>query len=88
MISGSDYESTAGPSASLLSEERCLAVGRFARSRCRVWCVRPQEDEKFREMCGNWYMAKNEGRIKSTNFQLHPPRGEDTNVFSNNEGTR
>jgi hypothetical protein len=39
--------------------------------RCRVWVVRPQRDE---------------GTITSNNFQLHPPRKLNTNIFRNTCG--
>jgi hypothetical protein len=54
--------------------------------RCRVWCVRPSQDEVFREMCGKWYAQRATGEIKSTNFQLHPPRFRDDNIFRNRCG--
>ena len=54
--------------------------------RCRIWVVRPRSDSVFRSMCGAWYAAREEGQIKSTNFQLHPPRGNDTNNFRNTYG--
>jgi hypothetical protein len=56
------------------------------RQRCRVWCVRPQRDKAFRIMCQNWYHQATEGKIKSTNFQLHPPRSKDSNEFTNKCG--
>lgn len=56
------------------------------RARCRVWCVRPQEDRVFRRMCQNWYDKFATGEIRSTNFQLHPPRGKNTNEFRNRCG--
>jgi hypothetical protein len=37
-------------------------------------------------MCNRWYMACETGEIRSWNFQLHPPRGRDTNVFTNTYG--
>ena len=54
--------------------------------RCRIWIARPQADPEFREMCQLWYSARSEGPIRSTNFQLHPPRGKDTNVIRNTYG--
>jgi hypothetical protein len=54
--------------------------------RCRVWCVQTQIDQVFRAMCEEWYSMRARGEIKSTNFQLHPPRGKDTNVIRNNCG--
>ena len=56
------------------------------RPRCRVWCVRPSKDREFRKMCQTWYEQKDQGIIRSTNFQLHPPRGKDTDVFRNKCG--
>ena len=55
-------------------------------SRCRIWVVRTQEDEFFRQMCSAWYQQRDEGKIVSSNFQLHPPRGKDTNVIRNTLG--
>jgi hypothetical protein len=54
--------------------------------RCRIWCVRPQKDTLFRNMCEAWYDARLAGKIRSNNFQLHPPRGKDTNIFRNRCG--
>ena len=42
--------------------------------RCRVWCVRPGADRVFRAMAGERYRLRKAGKIKSDNFQLHPPR--------------
>lgn len=55
-------------------------------SRCRIWCVRPGQDKIFRAMCDKWYKQRVSGRIKSTNFQLHPPRFRDENIFRNKCG--
>jgi hypothetical protein len=57
-----------------------------AQARCRIWCVRPQYDKEFRKMCSDWYANRVSGRISSTNFQLHPPRGRDTNEIRNTCG--
>ena len=54
--------------------------------RCRIWVARPQFDPEFRSMCQGWYEARSRGEIRSTNFQLHPPRGEDTNNIRNTFG--
>ena len=54
--------------------------------RCRIWCVRPQRDKFFRKMCAAWYDGCLCGDIISTNFQLHPPRGKDTNLIRNKCG--
>ena len=56
------------------------------RHRCRIWVVRPQVDPEFRTMCQSWYDARKDGSIKSSNFQLHPPRGRDTNIIRNSFG--
>ncbi|MFH0806575.1 MAG: MamI family restriction endonuclease [Candidatus Brennerbacteria bacterium] len=56
------------------------------RERCRVWAVRTQHDEKFRSMCRLWYKQRAEGKIISNNFQLHPPRGKNSDVFRNTCG--
>ena len=54
--------------------------------RCRIWVVRPKVDPEFRKMCRRWYEARERGEIKSTNFQLHPPRGKNTNEIRNSYG--
>jgi len=54
--------------------------------RCRVWVVRPKEDTIFRAICETWYNQRAEGTIKSDNFQLHPPRNQDSNVIRNTCG--
>jgi hypothetical protein len=55
-------------------------------ARCRIWCVRSQKDPAFRDMCEAWYEARLSGKISSTNFQLHPPRGLDGNLIKNTYG--
>lgn len=55
-------------------------------ARCRIWVVRPQKDALFREMCASWYKKRDNGEIKSTNFQLHPPRGSDSDIIRNTCG--
>ena len=55
--------------------------------RCRIWVVRPKVDPEFRNMCERWYTARAEGEIRSTNFQLHPPRGKDANNIRNTFGS-
>lgn len=54
--------------------------------RCRIWVVRTQEDSVFRNMCESWYKLRKEKKIISNNFQLHPPRGLDSNVIRNTCG--
>ena len=54
--------------------------------RCRVWVVRTQKDRLFRTMCETWYKQRDEGTIISNNFQLHPPRNLDSDVFTNTCG--
>lgn len=54
--------------------------------RCRIWCVRPQDDEVFRTMCDKWYAQRDRGEIRSDNFQLHPPRNLNSNVIRNTCG--
>jgi MamI restriction endonuclease len=56
------------------------------KERCRVWVVRTKEDEVFRAMCSKWYEQRDQGIIKSDNFQLHPPRGRNSNIFTNTCG--
>ncbi len=55
-------------------------------TRCRIWCVRPQYDSRFRAMSKLWYSKRDRGDIKSPNFQLHPPRGKNSNVIRNKCG--
>ena len=56
------------------------------RARCRVWVVQPKTDTAFRRMCRTWYERRDAGVIQSNNFQLHPPRGKDSDVFRNECG--
>ena len=58
----------------------------ISQCRCRIWVVRTRVDTEFREMCENWYNDRVAGVIGSNNFQLHPPRGKDTDVFRNTYG--
>jgi hypothetical protein len=51
-----------------------------------VWVVRPQSDRVFRAMCRKWYKLRDEGTIKSDNFQLHPPRGQNIDIIRNECG--
>ena len=53
---------------------------------CRIWVVRPQRDKAFRKMCASWYEKRASGEIRSNNFQLHPPRGKDTDIIRNTCG--
>ncbi len=55
-------------------------------ARCRIWVVRTQHDDLFRDMCASWYDMRARGDIRSTNFQLHPPRGKDTDIIRNTCG--
>jgi len=57
-----------------------------SRPRCRIWCVRPRDDKLFRDMCRTWYKKRDAGEITSTNFQLHPPRGKDSDEIRNECG--
>ena len=56
--------------------------------RCRIWCVRPGEDENFRNVMLSWARKKENGDITSSNLQLHPPRWEkaEDNITSNTSG--
>jgi hypothetical protein len=56
------------------------------RERCRIWVVRPQSDRLFRGICRLWYKQRDAQKIISDNFQLHPPRGKNSNVFRNTCG--
>ncbi|MEO8556879.1 MAG: MamI family restriction endonuclease, partial [Actinomycetota bacterium] len=55
-------------------------------ARCRIWAVRAQKDSVFRKMCAQWYEQHAAGTIVSNNFQLHPPRGKNSNVIRNTCG--
>lgn len=55
-------------------------------ARCRIWVVRPQYDPAFRRVCSKWYLQRDANEIRSNNFQLHPPRGDDSNVIRNTCG--
>ena len=54
--------------------------------RCRVWVVGPPRDVLFRKMVDTWYQQCDTGQIKSTNFQLHPPRDKNSNQIRNTCG--
>jgi len=54
--------------------------------RCRVWCVRPGGDDIFRNMAAKWYEQRKNGKITSNNFQLHPPRFKNSDIFRNECG--
>lgn len=56
------------------------------RERCRIWVVRPKKDPIFRAMCALWYLKRKKGLIRSNNFQLHPPRGKNSDIFRNTCG--
>ena len=54
--------------------------------RCRIWIVRTKYDIEFRRIAKMWYEQRVLGEITSNNFQLHPPRNINSNVFRNNCG--
>ena len=54
--------------------------------RCRVWVVRTKTDIEFRRLALSWYEKRENGQILSNNFQLHPPRNKDNNIFKNSCG--
>lgn len=56
------------------------------RDRCRVWVVRTSKDQVFRSICQRWYNQRDGGSIRSDNFQLHPPRNTNSDVFRNRCG--
>lgn len=59
------------------------------RERCRIWVVRPQFDTVFRNICEKWYdkrIEKEKLGKKMDNFQLHPPRGKNSNIITNTCG--
>ena len=55
-------------------------------ARCRIWVVNCRKDKVFRKMCIDWYAKRESGEIVSSNFQLHPPRGKDSDVIRNTCG--
>ncbi len=55
--------------------------------RCRIWVVSPQRDTEFRNVASRWYNLRAQEKITSNNFQLHPPRNKDHNVFRNSCGS-
>lgn len=56
------------------------------RERCRIWMTLPNSDQVFREMCKKWYKKRENGEIRSDNFQLHPPRNKNSDVIRNTCG--
>lgn len=54
--------------------------------RCRIWVVNCQSDAIFRAMALDWFQRRDRGEIRSDNFQLHPPRGRDSNEIRNTCG--
>lgn len=56
------------------------------RERTRIWCVRTQVDTLFRSICKKWYSQRARGEILSSNFQLHPPRNQNSDKFNNTCG--
>lgn len=58
----------------------------YHQERVRIWAVRTQHDSLFREICRKWYRLRQQGVIKSQNFQLHPPINLDCDLFTNNCG--
>ena len=54
--------------------------------RCRIWVVRTPHDTEFRAIAQRWYDQKAQGIIGSDNFQLHPPRNLDHNIFKSTCG--
>lgn len=56
--------------------------------RCRIWCVRPGDDDHFMAVMMDWARKYENGEIKSNNLQLHPPRWEKAaeNLTTNSSG--
>lgn len=81
--SGSIESLDSMPYLFLVLWDNAPSTGNF---RCRIWCVRPQVDQYFRRMCEQWYNKVKTKEIRSTNFQLHPPRGKDSNIIRNSCG--
>ena len=54
--------------------------------RVRIWVVRTQFDQQFRDLADRWYNLRAQGKIDSTNFQLHPPVNENNNTLTNDCG--
>lgn len=59
----------------------------YGNERTRIWVVQPRRDPIFREICEKWYDQKATGIIRSSNFQLHAPINENTNIFRNQCGS-
>lgn len=92
VIKAGTLSSTAGKLASLDNMPHLFLVlwdnsPETQNARCRIWCINTQSDELFRDMCSNWYKQRDNGFIKSNNFQLHPPRNLNSNVIRNTFGT-
>ena len=90
VIKAGTQAKTSGQLASLDQMPRLFLVlwdeARLATARCRIWVVRPPDDQAFRAICAEWYTKRSSGEIKSNNFQLHPPRGKNTNEIRNTCG--
>lgn len=54
--------------------------------RCRIWVVRTKADQEFRKMARLWYEKRRQGEILSSNFQLHPPRNQNSDEIRNTCG--
>jgi len=54
--------------------------------RCRVWVVRTNKDKNFKKVANKWYKLRKDGEIKSSNFQLHPPIHQESDVVTNECG--
>jgi hypothetical protein len=60
--------------------------GLVNQERCRVWYVNTKKDEIFRNVAQKWYDLRNNGEIRSSNFQLHPPIHKNENIVTNECG--
>ena len=90
VIKAGTLSSTSGRLASLNAMPNLYLVlwdqTKRGTKRCRIWVVRPQHDAAFRAVCEEWYSQRENGEIRSDNFQLHPPRGKDTDLITNKCG--
>lgn len=54
--------------------------------RCRIWVVNCPRDTAFRSVAELWFARRASGEVRSDNFQLHPPRGLDSDTIRNTCG--
>jgi hypothetical protein len=56
------------------------------KERCRVWYIDAKNDPVFKAVAKKWYDQKRADKIKSWNFQLHPPIHNDSDIVTNECG--